>query len=130
MDADAFLMAFRRFVSRRGIPKELFSDCGTNFKNLSSTLPVHHILEESGKEKSTVKNAIKCCLKDRVITEVVLQTVIIEAEGLMNSKPLGYVTSDIADRNPVTLNMLLMRRRDPPLPSIVFGSEEIRSRKL
>ena len=32
MDADTFLMAFRRFVSRRGKPFELLSDCGTNFR--------------------------------------------------------------------------------------------------
>lgn len=29
--SDAFLAAFRRFVSRRGLCKEMYSDCGTNF---------------------------------------------------------------------------------------------------
>jgi len=28
---DAFLAAFRRFVSRRGLCEEVYSDCGTNF---------------------------------------------------------------------------------------------------
>ncbi|XP_024888522.1 uncharacterized protein LOC112465275 [Temnothorax curvispinosus] len=28
---DAFLAAFRRFISRRGLCEELYSDCGTNF---------------------------------------------------------------------------------------------------
>lgn len=32
MDADTFLMAPRIFVSRRGNPFELLSDCGTNFR--------------------------------------------------------------------------------------------------
>ena len=32
IDTDAFLMALRRFVARRGTPAELFSDQGTNFK--------------------------------------------------------------------------------------------------
>ncbi|XP_039592981.1 uncharacterized protein LOC120515759 isoform X2 [Polypterus senegalus] len=32
LDTDAFLMAFRRFVSRRGQPAELLSDRGTNFR--------------------------------------------------------------------------------------------------
>lgn len=32
IDADAFLMALRRFVARRGTPAELFSDQGTNFR--------------------------------------------------------------------------------------------------
>ena len=40
-------------------------------------------------------------------------TVLIELEGIINSKPLGYTSSDIADPNPITPNMLLMGRRDP-----------------
>lgn len=32
LDTDSFLMALRRFISRRGKPAELFSDQGTNFK--------------------------------------------------------------------------------------------------
>lgn len=32
MDADAYLMALRWFIARRGTPAELWSDQGTNFK--------------------------------------------------------------------------------------------------
>ncbi len=32
MDSDAFLMALRRFIARRGKPAELYSDQGTNFR--------------------------------------------------------------------------------------------------
>lgn len=32
IDTDAFLMALRRFITRRRVPAELFSDQGTNFK--------------------------------------------------------------------------------------------------
>lgn len=32
MDSDAFLMALRRFIGRRGKPAELYSDQGTNFR--------------------------------------------------------------------------------------------------
>ncbi|XP_068712874.1 uncharacterized protein [Montipora foliosa] len=31
LDTDSFLNAFTRFTSRRGLPKEMVSDCGTNF---------------------------------------------------------------------------------------------------
>ncbi|XP_025270818.1 uncharacterized protein LOC105254545 [Camponotus floridanus] len=36
--AEAFLAAFRRFVSRRGLCHEVFSDCGTNFIGASREL--------------------------------------------------------------------------------------------
>ena len=36
--ADAFLMAFRRFVSLRGHPRVFWSDCGTNFVGAQSYL--------------------------------------------------------------------------------------------
>lgn len=32
IDSDAFLMALRRFIARRGQPAELYSDQGTNFR--------------------------------------------------------------------------------------------------
>ncbi len=52
--------------------------------------------------------------------ENVLQTVLIEVEGILNSKPLGYVSSDVADLDPVTPNMLLMGWRDASLPQVIY----------
>lgn len=57
--------------------------------------------------------------------ESVLQTLLVEAEGILNSKPLGYVSSDIADLDPVTLNMLLMGRCDASLPQALYDSNEL-----
>ena len=31
LEADSFTCAYQRFVSRRGMPKEIYSDNGTNF---------------------------------------------------------------------------------------------------
>ncbi|XP_014667005.1 PREDICTED: 40S ribosomal protein S13-like isoform X1 [Priapulus caudatus] len=71
-----------------------------------------------------------CYLKDRVGTEVLLQTVLCVVEGLMNSKPLGYAWSNVADVDPITPNMLLMGRRDSALPPVAFSQgEELGSRK-
>lgn len=38
MDSDAYLMASRRFIARRGTPAELWSDQGTNFKGAKREL--------------------------------------------------------------------------------------------
>lgn len=46
---------------------------------------------------------------------------------ILNSKPLGYVSSDIADPDPVTPNFL-MGRKDPSLPLVSYASSELLSR--
>ena len=38
LDTDSFLTAFTRFTSRRGVPKEMISDCRTNFVGAVSDL--------------------------------------------------------------------------------------------
>ncbi len=48
---------------------------------------------------------------------------------LLNSKPLGYVSADIADIDPVTPNILLMGRPDGLLPQVVYPETEILSRR-
>lgn len=40
--------------------------------------------------------------------EEVLHSVITEIKGILNSKPLGYVSSNVANPNPVTPNLLVM----------------------
>lgn len=58
-----------------------------------------------------------------------LRTVLIEIEGMLNSKPLGYTSSEVADPDPVTPNCLLMGRRDASLPQVVYEGPEILGRR-
>ncbi|KAJ8347089.1 hypothetical protein SKAU_G00284900 [Synaphobranchus kaupii] len=55
--------------------------------------------------------------------------VLIEVEGILNAKPLGYVSSDITDPDLITPNLLLMRRPDGSLPQVVYPDTEILSRR-
>lgn len=68
-------------------------------------------------------------LGTQTVTEEVLDTVLIEIEGILNSKPLGYVSSDLADPDPVTPNLLLMGRRDASLPQAVYGDSDLIGRR-
>ena len=52
----------------------------------------------------------------------------IEIEGILNSKPLGYVSSDVADPDPVTPNLLLMGQHDSSLPLVTYPDSELCSR--
>lgn len=132
LDNDSFLMALRRFIAQRGKPFEILSDQGTNFKGgekelqdafaalqlfelqaqlanrlvSCSTHPTRHISVEI----RSLKTALQVTLGAQTVSEEVLRTVLIEKEGTLNSKPIGYTSSDIADPDPVTTNILLMGR--------------------
>lgn len=156
MDSDSFLMALRRFIARRGKPAELQSNQGTNFKggerelqeafrSLHPTLQTYlakrqinfqfnppsapHFGGVWEREVRSIKAALYATIQSQTVPEEVLQTVLIEMGGILNSKPLGYVSTDVADVDPVTPNLLLMGRLDPSLPQVVYGESELLSRR-
>lgn len=157
MDTDSFLMSFRRFQSRRGSPITLLSDQGTNFRGGESELKesfeamaeelknhlapsqVHfqfnppnapHFGGTWEREVKSIKTALYTTLGAQTVSDEVLATVLTEIEGVLNSKPLGYVSTDVADVDPVTPNYLLMGRPDPTLPQSVYSQSEIRGRRM
>ncbi|TKS64949.1 ATP-binding cassette sub-family A member 2 [Collichthys lucidus] len=156
MDTDSFLLALRRFISRRGKPYEILCDRGTNFRGgereLKESLedlnpPLKQQLADQSitfkfnpplsphfggaweREVKSVKASLQVMLRDQVVSEEVLSTVLVEVEGILNSKPLGYSSSDLADPDPVTPNLLLMGRRDASLPQAAYGSSELLGRR-
>ncbi len=156
MDSDSFLMALRRFIARRGKPFEILSDQGTNFKGGEKELrnayaalqpEIQTLLASQQikfsfnppnaphfggcweREIRSLKTALRVTLGAQTVTEEVLQTVLIEIEGILNAKPLGYTSSDIADPDPVTPNILLMGRRDASLPHVAYQDSELLSRR-
>lgn len=129
LDSDSFLMSLRRFIARRGHPYELLSDCGTNFKGGDKELRDAfaamnpHLKEQLSKsqiqfhfnppnaphfggvwerEIRSVKAALRVTMGSQSVSEEVLHTVLVEIEGILNSKPIGYASSDTADPDPVT----------------------------
>ncbi|KAK7879199.1 hypothetical protein WMY93_034023 [Mugilogobius chulae] len=156
LDTDSFLMSLRRFIARRGKPYEMWSDQGTNFRggnkelqtafeNMTPELqqqlaeqtinfhfnPPHapHFGGAWEREIRSVKSALQVVLKDQVVAEEVLLTTLIEVEGILNSKPLGYASSDVADSDPITPNLLLMGRRDSALPQALYGPHDALSNR-
>ncbi len=156
LDADSFLMALRRFIARRGKPAELLSDQGTNFKggerelhdvfkamhsSLQTCLAEHqikfvfnppcapHFGGTWEREIRSIKTALNATLNAQTVTEEMLNTILIEIEGILNSKPFGYVSSDLADPDPITPNLLLMGRLDPSLPQTIYHDSNLLSRR-
>ncbi|XP_036070983.1 uncharacterized protein LOC118599568 [Oryzias melastigma] len=156
MDADAFLMALRRFIARRGKPFEILADRGTNFRGGAAELQTSFAALETPlqqqlagqkikfsfnppgsphfggtweREIKSIKMALRVILQENVVPEPVLQTVLVEVEGMLNAKPLGYISSDAADPDPVTPNLLLMGRRDASLPQAVYASSDLLTKR-
>ncbi|KAJ8280810.1 hypothetical protein GJAV_G00059300 [Gymnothorax javanicus] len=156
IDSDSFLMSLRRFVSRRGKPHEILCDRGTNFKGGDTELKeAFQALQPALKEQlaaqqiafqynspsaphfggswereiRSIKAALYTVVGAQTVPEEVLRTVLVEIEGILNSKPLGYVSSDIADPDPVTPNTLLMGRPDSSLPQVIYPESELLTRR-
>ncbi|KAK0136704.1 hypothetical protein N1851_027112 [Merluccius polli] len=157
LTTDSFLMSFKRFASRRGTPKTLRSDRGTNFVGGEAELRESYasMTEEARdrlaekqvkfefnppnaphfggaweREIRSVKNILRTVLGQQVPTDEVLETVLVEIEGILNSRPLGYTSSDVADLDPITPSFLLMGRRDSSLPQVVYDPAELTGRRL
>lgn len=57
----------------------------------------------------------------QAVTEDVLYTVLVKEEGILNSKPVSYVSRDITDPDLITPNILNIGRKDAALPQAVYA---------
>ena len=126
LDTDSFLNAFFRMVSRRGLPKDIVCDNGTNFVGGSNELKELEAFDHKKIQDSTTSHGVKwhfnppfaphfsgvheimaiyainAILGSGDITDEELLSAVIGAEGLINSRPLTYQSSDPADLTPLT----------------------------
>ncbi|XP_060570474.1 uncharacterized protein LOC132728821 [Ruditapes philippinarum] len=141
MTESSFLQAFRRFSSRKSLPKVMISDNGTTFQAAANTIrqlmnstSVKDTLHNHGTEWRFIpmrapwfggwwerligltKTAIKKVLGSAYVTYDTLQTIVTEVESVMNDRPLTYVTSESTDPEPITPAHLLYGRRLTTLP--------------
>ena len=137
LDTDSFINAFVRMTARRGTPSFVISDNGTNFvgaekemcqkireldhEKIAKKTTKHHTIEWKfnppaaphfgGVFESMIKSAkraIRAILGDAEITDEELHTAICGAEGLLNSRPITYVSSSTDDLVPLTPNHFLI----------------------
>ncbi|XP_062714751.1 uncharacterized protein LOC134291259 [Aedes albopictus] len=128
-------MAIRRFIARRGSPKEIYSDRGTNFVGVSGELreQLKGITQElaatftntvtqwrfnppaaphMGGSWERMVRSVKCALAsvsvERKPSEEVLVTLLVEAESVVNSRPLTYIPIETSDHEALTPNCFLM----------------------
>ena len=136
------MLAFRRFISRRSLPRLMISDNGTTFhaaakqiRQLYSSQNLHTALTQKGTQWQFIpkrapwyggmwerligvmKTTIKKILGSASVNLQTLQTIITEVEAMMNDRPITYVSSARDDPEPLTPSHLLHGRRLTTLPS-------------
>ena len=119
LGVDSFLLALRRFASRRGLPATLMSDNAKTFRasakeliKISRSKEINHYLTNNrvtwsfivekapwwGGYWERMVQGVKRCLRKTIgrsnLTYEQLQTLIVEVESVINAHPLTYVQDD------------------------------------
>lgn len=132
LSVEAFVAAFSRFVSRRGLPSLIRSDRGTNFVGANKylrevnqfLLDKEHILKEQFRRQNihwefnppasphmgglfeaavrSVKNLLKREIGDTILTYEELSTLLCKIEAILNSRPLVAMSEDPGDLEVLT----------------------------
>ena len=157
LQTDDFLNVLRRFINRRGCPKTIRSDCGTNFKGannffkqeneLMNTTDIQHYATQNNIEWifnppeaphmggawerliRSVKTTMRVITANRVVSDSVLHTILTEVEVTVNGRPLTYYSDDINDLEPLTPNHFLIGRANQNRSPCITYSNDVDHRR-
>ena len=136
LDTDSFIHCLHRFMSRRGCPKQIFCDNGTNFVGAEGQLKellgrldqgrIHAALVPKGVEwqfippsashmggawerlVKSVKRVLNPMLSEQTLEDEGLATLMCIVESILNSRPLTRASEDPRDLEALTPNHLLL----------------------
>ncbi|CAG7786442.1 unnamed protein product, partial [Allacma fusca] len=142
LSTESFLQSLRRFIARRGRPAIIHSDNGTNFlgaANLFDRLDWNKIQGYSAATRiqwkfnpptaawwggwwermvRMVKQLLRRILGRSTLNYEELITVLCDCEAIINSRPLTYVSEDMADLSPISPSMFIQDVREPGVPDM------------
>ena len=157
LTTDACIMAIRRMIGRRGRPHQIWSDNGTNLRGAEREL--RESLNDLDQDQLTtdlallriewsfnppsaphmggawerlvrsVKSTLRVILHERAPKDEVLLTLMIEAESLVNSRPLTHVPVDPNDPESLTPNHFLLGTSSSVQPPGEFTERDLCCRK-
>ena len=149
-----FLLCLRRFIARRGKPKEIISDNASQFKLAKSTVDeawqfattspdTQSYLANEGIKWSyiielapwmggfyerlvgLVKQALRKSIGKICLTIVQLETILTEVEAVINSRPLVYVGADLNSGFALTPGDFLSLNPKTGVPSLQTDHEQL-----
>lgn len=82
-----------------------------------------------GEDERSERQILKALLKEQVVNDEVLSTVMTEANKILNSRPLARNSDDPTDEEPLTPNHLLQLRPCTSLPPRIFEKEDLYCRR-
>ena len=157
LDTDSFVNSLRRFIARRGQPEQMRSDNGGNFvrgeKELRNAVDGwnHKVIAELLLQRNiqwifnppagshhggvwercirTIRKVMNALLKEQVLTDEGLATLMCEVESIVNGRPLTKVSDDPRDLEALTPSHLLLLRSGATLPPGTFKREDLYSRR-
>ena len=135
-ETDAFINSVRRFVNRRGCPTVIYSDNGSNFKgactelkefvrkmdhekiaDFATSLTINWVFNPPSAPHMggawerlvrSVKEVMYGLVKNHILTDPQLLTLLTEAESIINSRPLTHLSEDVNDLGALTPNHILL----------------------
>lgn len=136
LSTDSCIVAIRNFINRRGVPIRLRSDNGKNFvgadkeaKRFSEVFDCAHVQDELSRRGiewkfnspfnpaeggawerlvQCVKRVLRQTLKETSPKEHTLNCLLIEAENIVNSRPLTHLPISVDQEQPLTPNDFLL----------------------
>ena len=107
LSTDSFLLALRRFISRRGYVKVMRSDNGTNFVGANNEL--NHCIKQLDQiklQKFSSHQNLEWIFNSPASPWMggVWESVLCEVESVLNGRPLTSISDDISDFEPLTPN--------------------------
>ncbi|XP_045768680.1 uncharacterized protein LOC123869725 [Maniola jurtina] len=157
LSADSAIMALRRFLARKGVPTELWTDNATCFKAADRELKeaAEEIINATKEEASarcirwcnvpsaapfmagawerlvrSVKESLRVTLHEKHPSDETLATLLAEAENIVNSRPLTHVPVTPDEPEALTPNHILLGPNSHvPAPGR-FSEKDESARKL
>ena len=76
------------------------------------------------------KKTLKSVLQNRIVAKEALRTALVEADGVLNSRPITHVSNDAGDIEALTPNHSLLLRANSSNEEAEVSEREINATKL